>query len=36
MDHLKEEMNSDETYIRINAIYRVKLISQLIGAERTK
>jgi len=36
MELLKEEMNSDESYIRINAIYRVKLISQIIGVERTK
>ena len=30
---LKEEMESDEIYIRINAIHRLKIVSTLMGAD---
>ena len=36
MELLKEEMESDEIYLRVNAIHRVKIVAEVIGSEQTK
>ena len=36
MDLLKEELDNDEIYIRVNAIHRVKTIAILMGTEGLK
>ena len=36
MDLLKEEMESDEIYQRVNAIHRTKIISSIIGFDGIK
>ena len=36
MDLLKEEMENDETYVRVNAIHRLKIISAILGIEGIK
>lgn len=36
MELLKEEMENDEIYIRVNAIHRLKTIAVLIGTEGIK
>ena len=33
MELLKEEMESDEIYLRVNAIHRVKIVAEVIGSE---
>ena len=33
---LKEEMESDEVYLRVNAIHRTKIIASLIGFDGIK
>ncbi len=35
-DLLKEEMESDEIAVRINAIHRMKIIASLLGTEGIK
>lgn len=32
-DLLREEMESDETHLRVNAIHRLKIVATLIGTE---
>lgn len=32
-DLLREEMESDETHLRVNAIHRLKIVGTLLGAE---
>lgn len=36
LDLLKEEMNNDETYIRVNAIHRIKVIATIIGKDAVR
>ena len=36
MDILKEEMDSDEISLRVNAIHRTKVIASLIGFDGIK
>ena len=36
MELLKEEMESDEIYLRVNAIHRVKIVAEVIGTEQIK
>ena len=36
MELLKEEMENDETYVRVNAIHRIKVISTILGTEGIK
>ena len=36
MELLKEEMESDENSIRINAMHRIKTVATLLGPEGTK
>ena len=35
-DLLKEEMESDEIYIRVNAIHRIKIVATIMGSELIK
>jgi serine/threonine-protein phosphatase 2A regulatory subunit A len=35
-DLLKEEMESDEIFIRVNAIHRLKVVATLMGPELIK
>lgn len=32
-DLLREEMESDETHLRVNAIHRLKTVATLMGSE---
>lgn len=32
-DLLREEMESDEIYLRVNAVHRLKIVATLIGTE---
>ena len=36
LDLLKEEMNSDETYIKVNCIHRMKVICTVLGNETVR
>lgn len=36
LDVLKEDMDSEETYLRVNAIHRMKIIATLLGTEKIK
>ena len=36
MDMLKEEMESEELSVRVNAMHRIRVISTLLGVEGTK
>ena len=36
LDLLKEEMQSEETFLRVNAIHRVPLVATLLGPEGVK
>ncbi len=36
MDLLKEEMENDETYVRVNAIHRLKIVSTFFGVDGIK
>ena len=35
LDLLKEEMTSDETYIKVNSIHRLKIICTVLGSDST-
>lgn len=35
-DLLREEMESDETYLRVNAIHRLKIVATLQSTEQIK
>jgi len=35
-DLLREEMESDETHLRVNAIHRLKIVATLLGTEGIK
>lgn len=32
-DLLREEMESDETHLRVNAIHRLKIVATLMGSD---
>lgn len=32
-DLLREEMESDETHLRVNAIHRLKIVATIMGSE---
>lgn len=36
LDLFKEEMSSDETYIKVNSIHRLKTICTVLGSESVK
>ncbi len=36
IDLLKEEMENDETHLRVNAIHRIKIIASIITTEQIK
>lgn len=36
LDFLKEELDNDEIYVRVNAIHRLKTVAILIGTEGIK
>ena len=36
LDLLKEEMENDEIYLRVNAIHRLKTVATLISSEMIK
>ena len=36
LDLLKEEMSSDETFVKVNCIHRLKTISTVLGSELVK
>ena len=36
LDLLKEEMNQDETYIRVNAIHRIPVVATIIGKDAVR
>ena len=33
---MKEEMNSDETYIKVNCIHRLKVVCTVLGADAVR
>ena len=33
---LKEEMESDELFLRVNAIHRIKIVCEVIGTDQIK
>jgi serine/threonine-protein phosphatase 2A regulatory subunit A len=35
-DVLREDMESEETYLRVNAIHRVRIVAMLLGPEKIK
>lgn len=35
-DLLREEMESDETHLRVNAIHRLKTVATLMGSDQIK
>jgi serine/threonine-protein phosphatase 2A regulatory subunit A len=36
LELLKEEMDNDDVYVRINAIHRIKVIATLLGSDGVK
>ena len=36
LDLLKEEMNQDETYIRVNAIHRLPVVATILGKDAVR
>lgn len=35
-DVLREDMESEETYLRVNAIHRLKIVATLLGPDKIK
>jgi serine/threonine-protein phosphatase 2A regulatory subunit A len=36
LDLLKEDLSSDETYIKVNSIHRLRLIATVLGSDTVK
>lgn len=36
LDLLKEEIGSDETYVKVNSVHRLKTIATILGSEGVK